>query len=83
MLNDHAFQEEGSYKGGNRRRAMEASYRMRYALIVSLVEFGERVDDANTGNVAVAVEQVVVAPFYYSLSLVLTCSDLSHGPSLA
>lgn len=63
---------EGGYNGTELESALYAHNRMGYAFVVRAVDVAAVVE-SNMVQMDVTVEQVGIAPFYYPLSLRLTC----------
>jgi hypothetical protein len=74
MLNNYAFSP--GYTGQALDTAIEASHLLGYSFRVPLVEVAEMSSSDNVA-ITVKVEQVGVAPFYYPLSLKLSCPGMT------
>jgi len=76
MLNYYAFSGDGYNNDNNDEldRAREASANMGYMFRVTQVSVAK---NNNLVDIYVTVEQFGLAPFYYPLSLTLSCSDMS------
>lgn len=72
ILNAWAF--DGGYCGDALAKANAAGDRLGYAFVVSSIAYNQSSGSPATTSVSVTVTQKGIAPFYYPLSLTLSCS---------
>jgi hypothetical protein len=73
-LHNHAF--DNIYEGEELANALEAHAGMGYNYVVSSIHVASSLEQTDEVDVDVVVTQMGVAPFYYELSLVLSCPDI-------